>query len=783
MAFGRRFGSKPSYYARGGPPRADGEPDWEPKVNKDPYYRTMDILNGVFKKSIKLEAGKQNSTDLKTITVNFGESWFRPIVEYMGQGKDADHSIYRFSCGHDWEGKAGNPVDGTKKGPCWVCGSQQSYLGFEHEWQHNIFKSDLVARAAFVEQYAAMIATQAPHVDQEELKNFLNLLVNAFDDLRCNSLWEKVYPGSAQAIWDRWKRLTEDMKDKVDEHFLAYIFAVAFNVPTDPKGEFEPLRPVVEWGVSKVKYRGFMNMLVDVRVVLDRCMGALLAKCPPPPPKPQQPPQAQQQPPQPQQGGDSGQDTQQSSGSEDLRGDEQDASARAPGSGEEDASGADGEAGEPGGDSGEDRDGDSSDDSHKSEGDPVGGVLPPKDIPASQQVQASPQERSDALKKLMAGAKQLDEKELHKDADPVELQNMTSQAVRAMIAQVLGKDVNDIVAIDQQLSNVPDNDMQQALQQLQNTVNEKSRDSQLTSNAKARILLVHVAPEGVKNDTSVRLTEDERFSVTRMRAAFYRSLGRQKARMSMDGHIVDVPSAIQYMADHQDASIFENDATQQGFAYGILTDMSGSMRNAFSQVCHASEMLKQALKFPFVIGNLWGFRGGEDVPGRKSETAEVWMYKYDKACTGYTGTAKHSSYWAAANRFQTADIPVRCGGLTPMNSAVNVVVTHLWRRMPASMAKRLFLLTDGSPMHTKVNGQGLPQHMLQAFVAKEIQLARQHGIQVYTIVIGENSISDEECKKMFGDRRFWRKTEGTNVYKELRDIVLANFTKYIKARG
>ena len=121
-----------------------------------------------------------------------------------------------------------------------------------------------------------------------------------------------------------------------------------------------------------------------------------------------------------------------------------------------------------------------------------------------------------------------------------------------------------------------------------------------------------------------------------------------------------------------------------------------------------------------------------------------------------------------------------------MNSAINVTVSHLWKHVPAGMAKRMFLITDGSPCHTKIGGGGLPTHLLQQFVAKEINLARQHGIQVFTLVIGEDSITDDECKKMFGPTKFWRKTSTTgpnSVDKVLTKIVLENFTRYIKARG
>src|SRR5262249_12058139 len=134
--YGRR-----GYYSAGGPP-GNGKA-WEPKVDKNPFYRTMDIFNGIFKKNIKLSGGPSNCTDLHTIYVNFGELKPSKIRTVTGPGKDSEHAVYELECGHAWEGKTTNK-DGTAKvlgkdwGMCGVCGAEQIYRGFEHEWQHII---------------------------------------------------------------------------------------------------------------------------------------------------------------------------------------------------------------------------------------------------------------------------------------------------------------------------------------------------------------------------------------------------------------------------------------------------------------------------------------------------------------------------------------------------------------------------------------------------------------------------------------------------------------------
>lgn len=816
----RGFRGRKSFYNAGGP-TSGSETEWTPRVDKNPFYRTMDIFNGVFKKNIKLSAGKSNCTDLHTIFINFGELKPSRLESLIRPGKDAGHAVFMLACGHEWEGKTTNAkglvkVIGTDWGMCGICGADQIYRGFEHEWQHIIFKSDLAARKIFVEQYADQLHKQAPQIDRDEITGFLHLLVNAFDDLRVNSLWEKVYPGSALAIWDRWRWYVSQMEDAVNTSFLAYIFAVAFGMPTDPNGEFEAMRPVIEWAAKKVKYRGFGNMLIDVRVVIDRCMGALLARIPPPAPKGLQPPPPPSLKPPPQQlppaqagagnqdgttnsdqgntngkkdtgekeeGQDQGQSQTGSTASDQSHStsssDPQTDGSRQEGASneevEEDSSQGGGQQGGQIGNSGS---------RSQAGGGSVrqGAVLGLGDIPSAKDIQADEKEREAAIRKLIADPVKLDPKEEHSDATPEDAAAAQgSQATRAMVAKVLNQDLSDLNALEAKMPEEPDPEMQQQIDQLQNGVASKSESSQLTGNAKARITIIDVTKDGVGKEL-VELDAEERFYVQRMRSAFFRSMGRQKAKRAPSGTVVDVQSLIQYRGDHQDPNVFENEDVNQGFAYSVLCDMSGSMSGTFPVVCHAVEMLKQALHFPFVVGSLWGFRGGERITGKTDNfgEGEVWMYRYAKDVNWYTGITPFRLH----NGFNgTTQVKVECGGITPMNSAINVTSAHLWRKMPTGMAKRMFLLTDGSPIQTKVSGQQIPEFLLRQFVAKEIRDARKHGIQVYTIIIGEHSIDEERCLQMFGPRKFWRRVGQQQVGSTLANLVLANFSKYIKARG
>lgn len=750
--------SKRGFYTAGGNGPEAPRRNWEARVDKDPFYRTMDILNGVFNKNVKLRPGKVNRTDLHTIEVNFGELKPSRISKVLRDGYDSDHSIFMLECGHEWEGrkitKNGIPkAIGEDYGMCGICGADTMYRGFEHEWQHIIFKSDLAAMAIFCDQYAEQLLKQAPNLNKAELTQFIHKIINAFDDIRVNSLWEKVYPGSAMAIWERWRFFVNRMEN-INTSFLAYIFAVGFGIPTNPQGEFEPMRPVIERTVREVKYRGFNKMLLEVRIVLDRCMGALLAKM-----KPEAPPTMQPPPPPPL---------------------SLPPPSPSPRKSEQDQGYGD-SGGKP---SGEGKQSQEDCDSNDKEADHQYQQQEQKDrdslaqIPSAQDVPATAQEREDALTKLMTDPVTLDDKEEHSDPTDDDLeQAMKSQALRAVLNKIMHQDIKDIDTLSSGQVGQPDADMQAQIDQLLNGIAQKNESSQLTDAARAKVTIIEVTRDG-QGDKILELDPRSKASIQRLRSTFLRVMGKQKAKRSSTGTSVDIESLIQYLGDHQDPDIFENQDVNQGFAYSVVCDMSGSMRGSFPIVCEAVEMLKQALDFPFVVGTLWGFRGGQSIgPSTFDSVGDVWMYRYAHDVNWYTGTTPFRAFAGPNGVFQ---VPVQCGGITPMNAAINVATGHLWRKMPSGMAKRMFLLTDGSPVHTKVTGARIPEFMLRQFVANEINKARQHGIEVYTIVIGEHAIDDERCLQMFGQRKFWTRVNRDRVELSLLSLVLRNFNRYLR---
>lgn len=737
-----------SYYTSGGGGVSAPARSYEPPIDKNPIYRTNDTFKRAYKKNIAVLEGQVNQTDcVSTIWVKFCDPIDRAIVEV--QGAERMRARCLLECGHMWEGKKDTlPLVGQTVS-CLACGSEQGYLGFEHEWQHILFKTDPKMAKVFIQAWATELRRTAPHVDQGQLEQFLFYVLNAFDDIRCNSLWELLYAGSADRIWQRWNRISSGRGAEANSrNFIGFLFAVALGTPTTPDGPFEQMRPYIEWGMQNVRYKGYQRALLVARMALDRCIHILLAQMPP----------AQ---PQPQTGGEDGQEGQ---------GAGNDAGGADAGT---DSAASDQRAGAPGqdGQGGPDQDG----------GRVPAGAQSQSGASQSQdqgQGVLDPTQASNALSSLLRHSGPFDEGEEHhlpEKSDPSSL----TDAARAKLAQVLQADLGDPeLEIDlHTTTGFIDPGMQTAIDEFRDGVTQLSPDSQLMADAKAKILFLDVQPEGVDKNSRIILTSREVETVERMRGVFFRTLGRQKTQRSASGLSIDIDAAIQYDIDPSDPEIFEQDQNNQGFAYLTLCDMSGSMSGVpFRQVCHATEMLKQALHFPFVDGTLWGFRGGEG--GKPGSGGEVWMYRYHKACTGYLGTAR------MANRPKI--FPVECGGLTPMHSAVRVAVRHLLTRIQSGMAKRLFLLTDGSPCGTKTDGKGLPYWVLQQYVAKEIQWARQHGIQVYTLVIG-GALEERESRLMFGSPRYWRNVDAgdneNSIDRVLQALVIQNFERYLKSRG
>jgi hypothetical protein len=140
------------------------------------------------------------------------------------------------------------------------------HLIHKHEWQHIFFKTNLRAREAFVAKYVESLnGRMGGNTNMDELERFIHLLANALDDIRCCSLWELIYPYSADEIVQRWRRMLRGYHNKQD--FISFVMATALGVPFATN--WEMLRPEIEKAVGMVRRTGYGAVLLATRLLLE----------------------------------------------------------------------------------------------------------------------------------------------------------------------------------------------------------------------------------------------------------------------------------------------------------------------------------------------------------------------------------------------------------------------------------------------------------------------------------------------------------------------------------
>lgn len=234
--------------------------------SKDPFYKTNLIFNRLFDKNMMIKDGQTSMTNINgVIWVNFNQVAIKKIVKEYGP------SEFLMSCGHTTVLRAGTEMGDNRINSevnCYRCGMMYAYRSFEHEWSHIIFKSSPAMFDRFTKMYGAQYATK-------EVYKLIALLVNAFDDIRVNSLWGLVYPGSAGEIDAKWKELVE-LDPKINTDFVTWLFGVALDAEAIGKGPYDDLIPLARKATSAIRGRGAANMLLVIRWFLEQCLERLI---------------------------------------------------------------------------------------------------------------------------------------------------------------------------------------------------------------------------------------------------------------------------------------------------------------------------------------------------------------------------------------------------------------------------------------------------------------------------------------------------------------------------
>jgi hypothetical protein len=249
----------------------------------------------------------------------------------------------------------------------------------------------------------------------------------------------------------------------------------------------------------------------------------------------------------------------------------------------------------------------------------------------------------------------------------------------------------------------------------------------------------------------VELGDADFEAIESLRAAFSKSLGNRRSRMSEEGSELDPEKYIDLLTGSHDVNIFKDDAPSRGFYAMVLLDMSGSMVSRWPVVSRACQVLADALTYPFVRLDVWGFSAGGD------GQAEIFRFTDPRS-----GVAPRTPY-------------PRMWGLTPLHSVLPVAMKHSAR---GKGHRHVFLLSDGIPMDIATRPSEL-----HGAVAKSVFAGRKSGVHLSTLLIG-NTTPPGLADSMYGQRQ-WARVEDNqfSLFDELIDLVGRTFLTHIKRNG
>lgn len=633
------------------------------------------------------------------------------------------------------------------------------YRKVEHEISHILFKSDAIARKKFVEEYGSRVDQVVRKAGREFDKARFNAMVlhiiGILEDHRCTTLWALLYPGSAAEIAEMDLELVTAMAPKAVQSLLVYIACVSVGIDVDVD-RFNRFKPFIEEAFRKVERRGFGATLLVSKWLITQLVSELIRQKLDEPPIPCPVAMAIAIPMgggQPQSGQGSKQDDQDGESDADDQEAQQDDQNGSQGSsggsqeGDQDDS-QEGSEEASGGSEGQEQ-GDQKGDEPK-----PGEWYPPP-------VQGDQSQRSDALDQLMQDATLGDKlDELYGDFEDYKfLSKVDVDNAEALAAQLTKLNVNDPAKMGAYLG-LTREEMEQIAEDARNAIKQQMlEDDWLRKDAMAKVVFTDVKqPEGVEPPP---MEEDDQETIRRLRSQFYRVMGRRKSALAESGSEIDVQAFLQYMVSNVPGPVFKHEERGRGFGYLLFLDRSGSMwGDKTEQVERAARIIKKALKFPFVEGDVWGFKS--------TENGQVDIDRF------------------APNQEVFSTQRSTVGGVTPLHVAARLGVRYLMSK--GSMAKHLFLLTDGFPVYENRKGQSFPTWQLMGFTRDEVIKGRRKGVGVTGIMIGDKhhdgsmdfDLTPKQMKFVFGPQKCWRRMDPDRIGHDLVRLVASSFTEFLK---
>lgn len=680
---------------------------------REAAYKTVDTFAGITQRKLWLRDGERACTDGHAITAPFKDKYF--------------------------------------------------YRKVEHEISHILFKSDAIARKKFVEEYGNRVDQVVRKSGREFDKGRFNAMVlniiGILEDHRCTTLWALLYPGSAAEIEQMDLDLVRAMAPKAIQSLLIYIACVSVGIDVDVD-RFNRFKPFIEEAFRKVERRGFGATLLVSKWLITQLVSELIRQKLDEPPIPCPVALTIAIPMgggQPQAGQGSKQDDQDGDSDESDQEPDQGSQGGSQGSSDDSQEGdqddsQEGSQAASGGSQGPEEEGERED---QEDGQPKPGEWYPPPV------EGDHSQRSDALDQLMQEStlgEDLDQ--LYGDFEDYKfLSKIDEDNAEDLAARLTKLNVNDPAKMGAYLG-LTREEMEQIAEDARNAIKQQMlEDDWLRKDAMAKVVFTDVKqPEGVEPPP---IQEEDQETIRRLRSQFYRVMGRRKSALAESGSEIDVQAFLQYKVSNVPAPVFKHEERGRGFGYLLLLDRSGSMwGDKTEQVERAARIIKKALKFPFVEGDVWGFKS--------TENGQVDIDRFD-----------HNQEVFSTQRSTV-------GGVTPLHVAARLGVRYLMSK--GSMAKHLFLLTDGFPVYENRKGQSFPTWQLMGFTRDEVIKGRRKGVGVTGIMIGDKhldgsmdfDLTPKQMKFVFGPQKCWRRMDPDRIGHDLVRLVASSFTEFLK---
>ena len=424
----------------------------------------------------------------------------------------------------------------------------ESELILAHEWQHIFFKSNLRARSLFAESYTENLKKRIPTLIERSMEEYIHMLVNGLDDIRVCSLWELVYPHSAEKIQDRWRRIIMG-SGRFQHDLILYLMGLGLGLEREMvRSEWTRYKSVLLDAVTKVIRRGFPTCLLSARWIIESVLVDVTAQHLAPTTYSVVPPKPVQYIPSAAPTTKLGNSTFQGSGQ------------ASP--------------------------------TTKEENEKQAGALAKLQNGATKVTRQS--------QALRPAWRFIDDYRVTGGPDP------DYKGTQDMVRVAMGVSESGQVELVLKQSQL---DIDKVISELKNRTKVLTPTQRLLKGMDGKAIFKDIKPEDVDD---LQLNESDTKLISTLKHSFMRLADRRTRMASDSGTTLDPQAYIDLINGSSNTEIFIEEENSKGFSAIILLDMSGSMKGKWATVARACKVITKAMDFPFSHIEVWGFTSPGD---------------------------------------------------------------------------------------------------------------------------------------------------------------------------